>query len=293
MGFGFSLHLLEKNYEVVGFNRSPQPSQDLAKQGGIPAKSLEKLSTKLKSPRTIIPSVPHAAVEEVLFGEKGLINYLSEGDIVIDAANAYYKNSIRHHERLKEKGVSYLDMGVSGGPSGARSGASIMVGGNEVVYKKVEQIFKDLAVPEGYSYVGPAGAGHFTKMVHNGIEYGMMQAIAEGFTVLKNAPFKLDLKTVARIYNHGAVTQSRLMGWLTQAFEAYGQDLKDVSGSVAQTGEGAWTTETAKELKVPDPVIESSVKFRSNSAKKPSFTGQILTALRNQFGGHPIKNIKK
>jgi len=289
MGFNFSLRLLEKGYQVSGFDSNPKPGEELAKQGGTATKSLEELAAKLSKPRIVLLSVPHDTIEEVLFGKNGLVNYLSTGDTVIDAANAFYKNSIHHYERLKQKGIGYLDMGVSGGPGGARNGSSIMVGGDEVVYKKAEQVFKDLAAPEGYAYVGHSGAGHFTKMVHNGIEYGMMQAIAEGFTVLKNAPFQLDLEKIAQVYNHGTVTESRLMGWLTQAFGEFGQNLSEVSGSVAQTGEGAWTAHTAKDLGIAVPIIEDSVKFRSDSAKNPSFTGQILTALRNQFGGHSIK----
>ena len=289
MGFGFALRLLEKGRQIVGFDNLSEPREQLAKQGGTKAESLENLVSKLQKPRVILLSISHDAVEPVIFGEKGLTDYLSKGDIIIDAANAYYKNSLSHYEKLKEKGIDYLDMGVSGGPAGARGGSSIMIGGDPQIYQKVEHVFKDLAAPDGYGYLGPAGAGHFTKMVHNGIEYGMMQAIAEGFTVLKNAPFVLNLRKIAQIYNHGAVTQSRLMGWLTQAFEAYGQDLEEVSGSVAQTGEGAWTSQTAEELKIPLPIIEGSVKFRSDSEKNPSFTGKILAALRNQFGGHAVK----
>jgi 6-phosphogluconate dehydrogenase len=293
MGFNFSLRLLEKGYKVAGFDSNPKPGEELAKQGGACVGSLKELCTKLTPPRTVLLSIPQEATEEVLFGENGLVNYLSSGDAVIDAANAYYKDSISHYERLKQEGIGYLDMGVSGGPAGARNGSSIMVGGEKEIYNKLERVFEDLAAPDGYAYVGPAGAGHFVKMVHNGIEYGMMQAIAEGFTVLKNAPFQLDLEKIAKVYNHGAVTESRLMGWLTQAFGEFGQNLSEVSGSVAQTGEGAWTSKTAKELGISVPIIDGSVKFRSDSEKNPSFTGKILTALRNQFGGHPIKEEQK
>jgi len=293
MGFNFSLRLLEKGYKVTGFDSNPKPGEELAKQGGACVGSLKELCTKLTPPRTVLLSIPQEATEEVLFGENGLVNYLSSGDAVIDAANAYYKDSISHYERLKQEGIGYLDMGVSGGPAGARNGSSIMVGGEKEIYNKLERVFEDLAAPDGYAYVGPAGAGHFVKMVHNGIEYGMMQAIAEGFTVLKNAPFQLDLEKIAKVYNHGAVTESRLMGWLTQAFGEFGQNLSEVSGSVAQTGEGAWTSKTAKELGISVPIIDGSVKFRSDSEKNPSFTGKILTALRNQFGGHPIKEEQK
>lgn len=168
-----------------------------------------------------------------------------------------------------------------------------MVGGKEEIYKKYEQLFKDLSVENGYGYMGPAGAGHFVKMVHNGIEYGMMQAIGEGYEVMKKAPFKLDLKKVTEVYSHGTVIESSLIDWLKSAYEQYGEDLEEISGSVAQSGEGLWTSQTAKELSVPAPIIEGSVNFRKESEKKPSYTGKVLSALRNQFGHHEVKKNAK
>jgi 6-phosphogluconate dehydrogenase len=147
-------------------------------------------------------------------------------------------------------------------------------------------LFRDLSVENGYAYLGGSGAGHFAKMVHNGIEYGMMQAIAEGFALMKVSPFSLDLSKVADVYNHRSVIESRLVAWLKEAFEKYGQEMNQVSGSVSYTGEGAWTVEAAKELGVPVPVIEGAVRFRIESRNNPTYTGQILSALRNQFGGH-------
>ena len=176
MGFNFSLHLLEKGYQVVGFDSDPKQSEELSNQGIVTVKALDKLVAKLAPPRIILLSVPHTVLDEVLFGEKGLIRYLAAADAIIDATNSYYKDSIRRGQKLKGKGINYLDTGVSGGPGGARTGASIMVGGNEAIYKKMGGLFKDLAASDGYAYVGPAGAGHFVKMVHNGIEYALMQA---------------------------------------------------------------------------------------------------------------------
>ncbi len=167
-----------------------------------------------------------------------------------------------------------------------------MIGGEEKDFKTLEPLFRDLSAPDSYSLVGTAGAGHFVKMVHNGIEYGMMQALGEGFELMKKSPFKLDLKKVVDIYNHGSVIESRLVGWLQSGFEAYGTDLKGISGTVGHTGEGEWTAKTAKKWKVPVPIIKGSFDFRVQSAKHPSYTGQVLSALRNQFGGHAAVKTK-
>ena len=164
-----------------------------------------------------------------------------------------------------------------------------MIGGERSVYETHEYLFRDLATAQGYQYAGKSGAGHFVKMVHNGIEYGMMQALGEGFAVLKKSPFKLDLKTIANLYNHGSVIESRLVGWLEKAFRQHGQNFGKVSGKVGYTGEGEWTVRTARKFGVPTPIIKGASDFRSRSAKNPSYTGKILSALRNQFGGHRIK----
>ena len=168
-----------------------------------------------------------------------------------------------------------------------------MVGGDKEIFQRTEQLFYDLSVKDGYQFFEGAGAGHFVKMVHNGIEYGMMQAIAEGFTILKKAKYKLNLAQVSDIYNHGSVIESRLIGWLKKAFDAGGNDLKEISGSVGHTGEGEWTVKTAKELKAQARVIEEALRFRIKSERDPTYTGKILSALREQFGGHKVRNNKK
>ena len=216
------------------------------------------------------------------------IQFLDKGDTIIDGGNSPYKDSIRRAKELDGKGIDFLDAGVSGGPSGARNGACIMVGGKRVVYRKFKNLFRDLSARKGYAYVGKSGAGHFVKMVHNGIEYGMMQAIAEGFAVMKVSPFDLNLLKIADLYNHQSVIESRLVGWLKTAFKQYGEDLEYISGSVAQTGEGSWTVEAAKELGIPAPIIEGALNFRIQSQTNPTYTGKIVSALRNQFGGHEV-----
>jgi 6-phosphogluconate dehydrogenase len=165
----------------------------------------------------------------------------------------------------------------------------MMVGGDEATYERHEQLFKDLSVKNGYAYVGESGAGHFTKMVHNGIEYGMMQAIAEGFDVLRESGYSMPLTDIAHLYNKGSVIESRLMGWLASGFDAYGEDLAGITGRASQSGEGLWTVEAAHELEVPVKVIEDSLKAREKSQKRPSFQGQIVSVLRNQFGGHNVE----
>ena len=207
---------------------------------------------------------------------------------MIDGGNSFFEDSMRRAKLLAQRGIRFLDAGVSGGPTGARNGACMMIGGDKAAYEKLESLFADASVAGGYAYFGKAGAGHFVKMVHNGIEYGMMQSIAEGFALMKRSPFKLDLQEVARLYNRGSVIESRLVGWLGSGFRAFGEKLKKVSGSVAYTGEGEWTVKTGKKWKMKLPAIEGSFKFRVRSKKSPSYMGKILSALRNQFGGHSV-----
>jgi len=285
MGFNMVDRLLEKSYEVVVFDRDEQAVKNISLKGAKPAGSLKVLSSTLKKPTLIWLMVPHQAVDAVL---DGLTPFLRSGDTVIDGGNSPYKESVRRSTELGKKGIDFLDVGVSGGPGGARNGACIMVGGKKEIFEKYENLFQDLSVRGGYGYMGKSGAGHFVKMVHNGIEYGMMQALAEGFTIIEASPFDLDLIKVAGIYDHGSVIESRLVGWLKRAFEKYGKDLDKISGSVSHSGEGLWTVDAAKEFGVRVPVIEEALNFRIESQKNPGYTGQIISALRNQFGGHEV-----
>ncbi len=286
MGYNMAELLLERGHEVVAYNRSAEPVRKIAQKGAKPSDSLRSLVAALEPPRLVWIMVPHQAVDDVL---KGLVPHLAKGDTVIDGGNSPYKESIRRSRELEGKGIDFLDAGVSGGPGGARTGACIMVGGRREVFRRYEQLFRDAAVEHGYAHVGRAGAGHFVKMVHNGIEYGMMQALAEGFAVLKTSAFDLDLAAVSDLYNHRSVIESRLVGWLKNAFEQYGPDLKGISGSVEQSGEGMWTVQAAKELGIPVPIIQGALDYRIQSQKNPSYTGQIVSALRHQFGGHAVE----
>lgn len=290
MGFNMVERLLEKGYEVIAHDPNKETMKKIAEKGAGIADDYQNLVSKLESPRLVWVMVPYQVVDEVI--EK-LLPYIKKGDTVIDGGNSPYKESIRRAQKLTEKEVHFLDAGVSGGPGGAREGACIMVGGNIEIFERFEELFKDLAVQDGYGYMGESGTGHLVKMVHNGIEYGIMQAIAEGFTVMKESPFDLDLTKIADVYNHKSVIESRLVGWLKSAYEQYGEDLEEITGTVAHTGEGKWTVEAAGEFKVPVNIIKGAFQFRINSVNNPSYTGKILSALRNQFGHHEAKKETK
>src|SRR3989344_3195773 len=282
MGYNMTLRLHEKGHNVLAYNRSEEPRKEIEKEIGIQTTASLSEFKSLPTPRTIWLMVSNPAVDQVL---KDLLPFLDKGDTLIDGGNSFYKDSVRRAKELAKKGIHFLDVGVSGGPNGARNGACLMIGGDKSRFLELQNLFADMALPEAFKFFGKAGAGHFVKMVHNGIEYGMMQAIAEGFEVMKKSDFNLNLEDVADLYNHGSVIESRLIGWLESGFKKYGEDLKDVSGTVAHTGEGKWTVEAAKELGIETPIIEGSYNFRVNSKDKSTFTSKILSMLRNQFGG--------
>jgi 6-phosphogluconate dehydrogenase len=286
MGKGMVERLSKKGYRVVAYDPLVQSLPAIRRNCPRVVGSLSDLFSALKRPRLIWLMVPEREVGVVL---KSIMPKLSTGDTVVDGGNSFYKNSMKRASKLKRRGVNFLDAGVSGGPSGALSGACLMVGGDKNIFRKYRRLFGDLAVAHGVFYVGGPGRGHFVKMIHNGIEYGMMQAIAEGFSILKKSGFKFKLEKIAALYNRGSVIESRLIGWLEGGFRQYGDDLEAVSGSVAHSGEGQWTVKEAKKLGVAAPVIADSFRFRLESADRPSYTGKILSALRNQFGGHKVK----
>lgn len=295
MGANLARQLGEKGWRVVGYNRTTRVTQELAQEGIEAAATLKELVAKLDSPRVIWLMLPAGEVVDAhLFGANGIGPLLTKGDIVIDGGNSFYKDAAPRAKKLTQLGIHFLDVGTSGGPGGARHGACLMIGGDKQVFGQIEPLFQTIAKEnadgqKAYQFFPGAGAGHFVKMVHNGIEYGMMQSIAEGFAIMKAAPFNLNLQDVASIYNNGSVIESRLTNWMAQAFEQHGQDLAGVSGSVKHTGEGEWTVQAAQELDIPTPVIQDSFQFRVASTNNPSYAGQILSALRGQFGGHATK----
>lgn len=287
MGLNMTKQLVGKGWKVIAYDPDIKAKKEAQKNGAVIATSISEMIKSLPNPRTIFIMVPYKIVNGVIYELK---NTLSNGDLVIDGGNSYFEDSIKYYKSLKKKKLSFLDAGISGGPNGALKGACVMVGGDESAFKGVESLFKDISLPNGYLYTGKSGTGHFAKMIHNGIEYGMMQSLAEGFTVLKKSPFKYDLKKLTELYNTGSVIESRLIGWLSDAYKIYGEDFKKISGVVPHTGEGDWTVQTAKKIRVNIPVISESLKFRKNFRKKQNdYTGKVLSALRNRFGGHKIK----
>lgn len=293
MGANIARRLKFKGWRVIGYNRTREVTDSLVPSGIEAVYSYRELAEKLPGPRVVWVMLPAGdAITEAIFGAEGLIKHLLPGDIIIDGSNSNFKDTVKRHNRAKRKGIGYLDVGVSGGPAGALNGACLMIGGRRELYEKLKYLFIDLETVGGTQYLGKSGAGHFAKMVHNGIEYGMMQAIAEGFAVLKKAPYKYNLRRIAKIYNNGSVIESRLIGWLKSAFMKYGDDLKDITPTVAATGEGKWTVEAARDLKIETKVIKESVDFRKKSASKPSYAGKILSALRHEFGGHRAESKK-
>ena len=286
MGSGMALSLLEKGWRVVGYNRTKETTKSLESESLVGAYSEKELSQKLSGRKIILLSLPAGPIVDMAI-EK-LLPHLSKGDILIDAGNSFYKDAVRREKKLTKKGITFFDVGVSGGPSGARYGACLMIGGKKKEFDLLKPLFTDLAISGGYEFFEGVGAGHFVKMIHNGIEYGMMQALAEGFAILKKSPLKLNLEKAAEIYDNGSVIESKLTAWLKSALHLHGEDLKDVSGTVRHTGEGEWTVKAGKELKVEAKIIEGALEFRKQSEKNPSYTGKVLTALRNQFGGHTL-----
>ncbi len=288
MGANIVRRLRERSWSVRGMDMNPTVGAALAEECGMqPIASIAEIS-QMSAPRLVWLMVPAGKpVDDVLSQLSGV---LQSGDVVMDGGNSFYKDSIEHGRVLAEKGIRFIDVGFSGGPGGARSGACLMVGGDESAFQEFEPLFQDLAKDgTAYKFFAGAGAGHFVKMVHNGIEYGMMQAIAEGFGVLKASPLKINLSDAADIYNKGSVIESRLIGWTLSALAESGQDLSEISSEIGHTGEGEWTVKTAEELGIAAPVIKASYEYRVQSKSNPSFVGKVVSALRGQFGGHRVR----
>jgi len=285
MGHNMVLRMREKGHRIHAYDPDPVARQRAEDAGIEVYPSLVTLIHRIAGQKTVWLMVPYTVVESIL---EEIVPLLAKGDTVIEAGNSPFRETMRRADELSHQGIHLLDVGISGGPGGARGGACAMVGGSPSVYEQYEGLFRDITTENGYLYAGKSGAGHFVKMVHNGIEYGMMQAIAEGFDVLRRSEFDIPLTDVARLFNHGSVIESRLIGWLTSGFEAYGEDLAGITGRASASGEGAWTVETAHELRVPIKVIEDAVNARTKSQEKPSFQGQVLSVMRNQFGGHAV-----
>lgn len=285
MGFNLCLNLHRNGHNVVAFDLNQQALASIGEKGIAAAPSLEKLVHSLEGRRVIWLMIP--AGEAVDLTLKELVPLLRAGDIVIDGGNSNYKDSIRRGQTLQSKGIDFLDCGTSGGTEGALNGICAMVGGKKAAFEHCEPFIRDISVPHGYLYCGPSGAGHFVKMIHNGIEYGMMQAIAEGFEVLHKSEFNLDLKAVADVWNHGSVVRSWLMELTSNALSK-DPKLERIRGVMHSSGEGKWTLETALEKQIATPVIALSLLMRYRSLEEDTFSGRIVAALRNEFGGHAV-----
>ncbi|MBV9159666.1 MAG: decarboxylating 6-phosphogluconate dehydrogenase [Candidatus Kaiserbacteria bacterium] len=286
MGIGMAQRLLESGWTVRGYDRNPEIAKQLESAGMIALESLEEIR-EVPTPRLTWIMVPAGKPVDDVLAE--LSNVLEKGDIVIDGGNSFFEDSIARGERLAAQGLRFIDVGFSGGPRGGREGGCLMVGGDESAFKELEPLFQDLAQDRtAYAFFPGAGAGHFVKMVHNGIEYAMMQGIAEGFAVLKKGPFNIDLLQAAQIYKQGSVVTSRLIDWTAEGLKKYGADLEEISGSVGHSGEGKWTIETARKFGIPVPAIEAAFEFRVQSAQHPNFIGQMVSMMRNMFGGHDV-----
>jgi 6-phosphogluconate dehydrogenase len=285
MGYNMTLRLLQGGHEVVVVDRNLDVARDLAGQGAVFAESLADAVTKLQPPRVAWVMVPSQVTDAVIEEVSG---YFSKGDVVIDGGNSNWHDSRARAEKLAPRGIQWCDAGTSGGIWGLKNGYCLMVGGAPETVKLCEPIFKTLAPENGYAHVGAAGAGHYVKMVHNGIEYGLMQAYAEGFEIMKTSPYGLDLHEIASIWGQGSVVRSWLLELLEDAL-AKDQDLKAIKGWVEDSGEGRWTVQAAIDQSVPAPVITLSLLTRFRSRQDESYGAKILAALRNEFGGHAVK----
>lgn len=290
MGLNMSTRLVQGGHRVAGFAQTPADVKAAEEMGVVGTGTLKEAVEKLPSPRIVWLMIP--AGNPTFETVDDLSKMLSKGDIVIDGGNSYYKDSIKHAEMLEAKGIDFVDCGTSGGIWGLKEGYSMMIGGKREVVEYLGPIFETLApAPDkGWGYVGPHGAGHYVKMIHNGIEYGMMQAFAEGFSILKaKEEFGIDLEQVSKIWQYGSVVRSWLLDLAVRALE---QDpgLADIKPWVADSGEGRWTVFESIDLNVPAPIITLSLQTRFASRDEENFTARMLAALRNQFGGHAVKH---
>jgi 6-phosphogluconate dehydrogenase len=292
MGLNMATRLARGGHRVVGFARTVETVQTAVKNGAEGAHSLEEAVGKLKAPRVAWVMVPAGQVTDETINK--LSNLLSKGDTVIDGGNSNYKDTIRHAQVLEGKGIDFLDSGTSGGIWGLSEGYSLMIGGKAEVVEKMRPIFETLApaADKGWGRVGPHGAGHFVKMVHNGIEYGMMQALAEGFNIMRaKQEFGLDLAKIAEIWRYGSVVRSWLLDLTARALKD-DPTLSDIEPWVADSGEGRWTVAEAIDHDVPAPIITLALQMRFVSRDQQNYTARLLAAMRNQFGGHAVKKVE-
>jgi 6-phosphogluconate dehydrogenase len=287
MGFNMTQRLIEHGHNVVVYDLNTAAVGRAGEKGATPAASLAELASKLPVPRVVWIMVPSGDPTEQTIN--AIAEHLQPGDMIIDGGNSNYKDSMRRGAALKAKGIHFLDCGTSGGVWGLANGYCLMVGGDQDAYNHAEPIFKALAPENGCARVGPLGAGHFTKMVHNGIEYGMLQAYAEGFEIMHASKFGLDMGQLAALWGQGSVVRSWMLELAERAFRSNGSDLNEIKGWVADSGEGRWTVQEAIDLDVPAPVITLSLLQRFVSRQDESYGAKVIATIRNEFGGHAVK----
>ncbi|AIF44768.1 MULTISPECIES: phosphogluconate dehydrogenase (NAD(+)-dependent, decarboxylating) [Virgibacillus] len=288
MGRNLAFNLMDHNHHVVGYDANRSIGENIAHENFSLADSLKELTNQLATPRVIWLMVPAGNITEKVIQE--VSPHLDKGDSIIDGGNSNYKDTLNRNKILSEQGIYFFDCGTSGGMEGARNGACTMIGGNAEKFTQIEQLFSDISVENGYLYTGETGSGHFLKMVHNGMEYGMMQSIAEGFEILDKSEFNYDYEKVAKVFNHGSVIRSWLMELVENAFSK-DANLEQIRGIMHSSGEGKWTVESAIDLQVAAPVIALSLMMRYRSLENDTFSGKVVAALRNEFGGH--ETVKK
>ncbi len=286
MGANMVQRLLKDKHELIVFDLNKESVKDSESKGASAASSLGEIVKMLKPPRAIWIMVPVGAPVQRTIDT--LFPQLSEGDILIDGGNSFYKDSVRRANQLKEKGIHYVDVGTSGGVWGLKEGFCMMIGAEENIFHHLEPLFKSLAPEAGYALVGSNGAGHLTKMVHNGIEYGLMEAYAEGFEILAASDYELNLHQIAELWNHGGVVRSWLLELIEGMFEKNPR-LQNIRDYVEDSGMGRWTVLEAMEKDVPAPAITLSLQTRFRSRQEESFSAKVLAALRHEFGGHAVK----
>ena len=286
MGYNLALNMKNKGHEVVAYDINQKTLDLISAQGISTVTTLEDLVESITTKRVIWLMIPAGELVDNTLAM--LTPLLSVGDIIIDGGNSNYKDSVRRARELEALQINYLDCGTSGGMEGALHGVCAMIGGNRFAFNHCEQLLKDISIENGYLYCGPSGSGHFVKMIHNGIEYGMMQSIAEGFEVMHKSEFNLDLEKVAKVWNHGSVVRSWLME-LTENALRKDPGLESIRGVMHSSGEGKWTLDTALEKQIATPVIALSLMMRYRSKEDDTFSGKIVAALRNEFGGHAVE----
>lgn len=285
MGLNLVKNMRDHDVDVVAFDLNQDARDAAAATGAQAVASLEALAAALPTPQIVWVMVPAGAPTQATL--ENLEKLLKQDAIVIDGGNSNYHDSLAHAAMLADAGIHFFDVGTSGGMSGARQNGNFMIGGDKDKFAVIEPLFKAIAAKDGYLYTGEAGSGHFLKMVHNGIEYGMMQAIGEGFDVLSKSQFDYDNAAVAKMWNNGSVVRSWLMELAQDAFEQ-DANLDDIKGVMHSSGEGAWTVEEAIKLHVPTPVISAALMMRYRSEEDDTMTGKVVAALRNGFGGHAV-----